>query len=105
MLENVFAFFNQFPQINAGLGAGIMIFARFTGFIIFAPILNRKEVPALVKISLAFILTIIFVGILKPEPPPEGSSLLLSVGLNVVFGSIIGFIAQTIFAALSAAGR
>jgi flagellar biosynthetic protein FliR len=57
-----------------------------------------------VKISLAFLMTISLVGILHPSAPPAGTSLVLSVFLNLVFGTIIGFAAQAIFSALSAAG-
>lgn len=104
MLQHVFIFFEQFPQMNASLGAGLLIFARFLGFVKFAPVISRKEVPALVKIALAFLFTIIFTSILKVEAPPEGTSLILSIILNLVCGSIIGFIAQCIFATVSAAG-
>ena len=104
MLENVLAFFKHFPEINAGLSAGLMIFARLMGFTMFAPVLHRKELPILIKVSLAFLLTIIFVGILKPGIPPSDSSLVLSLVLNIAFGALIGFIAQTIFSAFAAAG-
>lgn len=81
-----------------------MIFSRFVGFIVFAPVISRKEIPTLVKIGLIFLLTIIFVNVLKPSPPPSDMSLVLSIILNMTFGSIIGFAAQAIFAILAAAG-
>ena len=44
-----------FPHLNTYLAAGTFIFARLIGFIRFAPVFNRKEIPGMVKISLALI--------------------------------------------------
>lgn len=104
MLESLFAFFEYIPDFNDALGGGILIFVRFLGFLLLAPIIGRKEIPALVKIPLTMLLTVIFVGVLKPEAPPASSSLVLSIFLNFVFGSILGFIANVIFATINAAG-
>jgi len=104
MLEHIMEFFKYFPQLNDSLGAGLLIFARFFGFITLAPILSRKDIPMLAKLSFMLILTISFVGILHPKAPPPETSLCLSVILNVVFGALIGFIASTIFVTMSAAG-
>ncbi|MFA6989031.1 MAG: flagellar biosynthetic protein FliR, partial [Candidatus Gastranaerophilaceae bacterium] len=91
MLESFLALFKHFPEFNSVVCAGLLIFTRFVGFILFVPIFSRKEIPVPVKISLIFILTIVFVGILKPSPPPAGMSLVLSVLLNTILGTIIGF--------------
>ena len=45
------SFPKYFPEINNALGAGIFIFARVLGFVRFAPVLNRKEIPGMIKIS------------------------------------------------------
>jgi len=104
MLENIMQYFKYFPELNTALGAGLLIFARFFGFITVAPILSRKDFPVIAKLSFILILTISFVGILHPKPPPPDTSLFLSVVLNVVFGALIGFIASTIFITMNAAG-
>lgn len=104
MLENIFHFFKYFPELNASLGAGLLIFARFMGFVTVAPILSRKDVPMMAKLCMILILTISFVGILHPQAPPPGTSLFLSLILNAAFGALIGFIALTIFMTISAAG-
>jgi len=104
MLEEVLKFFGYFPSLNAAITAGMLIFARLMGFIIFAPVLNRKEVPMLVKVSLCLLLTVAFTGMLHPAAPPEDFSMPLSILLNIAFGTLIGFIAQTIFSVLAAAG-
>lgn len=104
MLENVLALFKHFPEFNAALGAGLLIFTRLLGFIVSAPILSRKDVPMLVKVGLAVILTTIFVSLLHPGPPPAGFPVTLGIVLNFVFGMLIGYIASVIFATIGAAG-
>lgn len=93
-----------FPEINNALGAGILIFARILGFVRFAPVLNRKEIPGFVKLSFALILTILLMMTVETPPPPNGTSLCLGLILNIVCGMIVGFIANCIVQAISAAG-
>lgn len=98
------AFPKYFPEVNAALGAGLMIFARLMGFIRFAPVLNRKEIPGMVKLAFAVILTIILMMTVKTGPIPSGTSLILGLILNIVGGMLVGFIANCIVLAISAAG-
>lgn len=98
------AFPKYFPEINSGLSAGIFIFARVLGFIRFAPVLNRKEIPGFVKLSFAMVLTIILMMTVETHAVPKGTSLVLGIILNVVGGMIIGFIANCIVLAIAAAG-
>jgi len=93
-----------FPEINLALGAGIMIFVRFLGLMQFAPGFNRKEVPAMARLSLALIITIISVPIIKIQPFPEHSSLILCLLLNYLFGALIGYITNCIIATITAGG-
>ncbi len=98
------AFPKYFPEVNAALGAGLLIFARLMGFIRFAPVLNRKEIPGMIKLAFALILTIILMMTVKTGPIPSGTSLILGLILNVVGGMLVGFIANCIVLAISAAG-
>lgn len=98
------AFPKYFPEINNALGAGIFIFARIMGFVRFAPVLNRKEIPGFVKLSFALILTVILMMTVKTTSVPTGTSMCLGIILNVVGGMIIGFIANCIVQAIAAAG-
>ena len=93
-----------FPELNLALGTGIMVFARMLGLFRFAPVLSAKFIPAMAKIPLALILTIICVLILKPQAIPDKTSLFLGLLLNFTFGAIIGFIANCIISAISAGG-
>lgn len=106
MEANIFTmeFAKLFPEFNLAIGAGIMVFARMIGIMQFAPPLNRNEIPPMIRISFALILTVIAVMIMKPAPIPDGTSLLLCLVLNFTFGFIIGFIINCIIAAISAAG-
>lgn len=105
MIETIIQTFPKyFPEINSAIGGGILIFARVLGFVRFAPVLNRKELPTIVKLSFALILTIILTMTVPVEQVPTGASLCLGIILNVVGGMLVGFIANCIVQAISAAG-
>lgn len=91
-----------FPELNAALGAGIIVFARMMGFIRFSPVFNKKEVPILVKIALALLMTVVMTGVLKPGAVPADNSMFLSIILNVAVGAMIGYMAQLILVAIDA---
>jgi len=95
---------NTFPLLNAYLGAGIFVFARILGFFRLAPVFNRKEIPGMVKISLALLITIILTCMIKPEVTVVQNSFLLSILLNFVVGALIGYVAQLILLAIDAGG-
>ena len=92
------------PGFISYISGGLVIFARMMGFVRFAPVLNRKEIPTLMKIGLAFMLTIIFVMLTKPDSIPANGDLLLALMLNAAVGAMIGFMAQLILAAVEAGG-
>ena len=87
----------MFPTMNTYLMAGALVFARLIGFLRFCPIFNRKDIPALVKIPLALIVTIFIVPFLSPEKVmTHCDSFALSLLLNIVTGAVIGYMAQLI---------
>ncbi len=92
------------PGLVENMSAGLVVFARMIGFTRFAPVLNRKEIPSLVKIGLAFLMTIVFMMILHPKGLPEHGDLLLAIILNIAVGAMIGYMAQLIIAAVEAGG-
>lgn len=93
-----------FPQLNAALGAGFLIFIRILGLLRFAPGLNRKEIPNMIKIAFTLMFTILLVGILKPEEPPSDISLIYLIVINYTVGAIIGYISYCILATVEAGG-
>ncbi len=93
-----------FPEFERYFSAGFIVFARFLGFIRFAPVFNRKEINTTVKLGLALLLTIIITPLLNPGTPPNGISPILLWLLNFAAGAIIGYIAQIILLAIEAGG-
>ena len=76
----------MFPVLNTALAAGIMVFSRLIGFMRLAPIFNRKEIPGMIKLAFALILTIILMMTVKTGPIPSGTSLILGLILNIAGG-------------------
>lgn len=93
-----------FPEINRMLSYGILIFIRLLGFIRFAPIFNRKEVPGVIKLSFAFIIAVILTMVIKPTKIVTSDSMLLQTVLNFVFGAMLGWMANCIVLAVEAGG-
>jgi flagellar biosynthetic protein FliR len=101
-MENILAEITKlFPAFDAAIGGGTIVLARMLGFIRFAPVFNRKEIPGMVKIALALLLTIIITSVLKPAAPPANHSVILSIVLNYTVGVMIGYIAQLILIAIN----
>lgn len=93
-----------FPEFERWFSAGFIVFARLLGFIRFAPVLNRKEINTIVKLSLALLLTIMITPLMHPASPPKDVSPMLLWILNFAVGAIIGYIAQVILLAIEAGG-
>lgn len=91
-----------FPAFNAAFCAGLVVFSRMMGFILFAPVFNRKEIPSMVKVGLVFVLTVTLTGVLKPGNPPANYSIFLSIMLNAAVGSMIAYMARLILIAIDA---
>lgn len=102
--DAVIEFSKQFPAFDSAINSGLIVFARILSFASFAPVLSRKEIPMLVKIAFSLILTVMILSFIGNPAVPKGSSLMINIILNSVFGAIIGFIANTIFVAISAGG-
>ena len=91
-----------FPMFAVYLTTGFVIFARVMGFFRLAPVLNRKEIPGLVKLSLALMLTIAFISLKHPEVPPPHNRFIVSLLVNYVAGAMLGHMAQLILLAIDA---
>jgi flagellar biosynthetic protein FliR len=94
----------QFPAFDSAISSGLIAFARILSFASFAPVLSRKEVPMMIRLGFSFVLTTIVISVLGNPAIPHGSSLVLNLFLNSIFGAIIGFIASAIFCAINAGG-
>lgn len=104
-MEQIFSeLMKMFPLMNAYLAGGIFIFARLLGFVRFAPVFNRKEMPGMVKIALVLLMTIVLTGVVKPQVTIIENSFMLSLVLNMVVGAMLGYVAQLILLAIDAGG-
>ena len=93
----------MFPELNATFYVAALIFARMLGFVFQAPVLSRKEIPSLIKVSLVLLLTISFVGLLRPTAVvPKNPELIVLLIVNFVVGALIGFIGKVILIAIEA---
>ena len=104
MEELITELMKMFPLLNAYLAAGIFIFARLLGFFRLAPVFNRKEIPGMVKLSLALILSIVLTCVIKPDVTIIKESFVLTIFLNIGVGAMLGYIAQLILLAIDAGG-
>lgn len=91
-----------FPQFDAAIGSGILVFARLLGFVSFAPVLQRKEIPVMVKMGFVFLITISLTCVLNPGTVPEDGSLIVSIVLNAIVGAIMGYMARLVLIAVDA---
>lgn len=104
-MDDLFAILTQIPDLNKYSTAGMLIFARLSGFIFTAPVLSRKDIPSMVKISFALLLTISFIGMTDDFNAPAGTSYCLCLFLNIMFGALIGFVATVIYKTVEAGGE
>ena len=105
MTDSLLALLNQIPDFNEYCGTGVLIFARILAFSAIAPVFNRKDIPMIVKISFSLLLTLCFIGLVDDVVPPKNASFTVCIVLNVVFGSLLGFVARTIFQTIESAGE
>lgn len=105
MLDEVIRSLEQIPGFSNYLHAGLLLFPRFAGFTVIAPVLSRKDFPVMAKVGFAFLMTILFLGTFKEIPPAKEFPMFLGIVLNFIFGFFIGFIARTIFETIRAAGE
>jgi len=104
-MDNFFSLLNLIPDFDKYCGAGMLIFARISAFLAIAPAFSRKDVPMMLKVSFSLLLTFCFIGVVKETTVPTGASYTVCIILNIVFGSLLGFVAKTIFQTIEAAGE
>ena len=103
-MDQFLAIFKYFPQFDAGLSAGLMIFARFLAFAKFAPVIGRNEVNITVRLGFSLIMTIMFFNIIDVGAMPQNFPFIMGLFINAVIGAFLGFVASAIFSAIAAGG-
>lgn len=97
------ALVKMFPEMNAVFSTGLLIFVRMLGFVSQAPVLSRKEMPALVRVSFVLIFTVSLTCVISPTVTvPKNFDLPILLIVNVVVGALIGFIGKVILVAIEA---
>ena len=93
-------------QLSAWLAAFIFPLARILALITSAPIFGNKQVPARLKVGLAFMITIIIAPTLNipTDIDPASAQGLFILMQQIVAGLVIGFSMQLIFTAVEMAG-
>jgi len=104
-MDSFFSLLSQIPDFNKYCGSGALIFARILAFLSIAPGFSRKDIPMILKVSFALLLTFCFIGLVDETTLPKGTSYTVCIILNVTFGSLLGFVAKTIFQTVEAAGE
>jgi len=94
-------------QLQAWVVMFLWPFARILSFVMAAPLFGHSNVPARVKVILAFLLTVLVASILPPLPEV---SLLSWAGVGilaeqVLIGLAMGFIMHIVFAVVMVAGE
>lgn len=101
-MEQIYAqIIKIFPMLSTYFVAGVLVFARLLGFFRFAPVFCRKEIPGLIKLAIALLVTIMIVPLLPEQSEKLAeSSLVLAIVLNVVTGAMMGYMARLVLIAI-----
>ena len=93
-------------QLSAWLATLIYPLARILALIASSPLLGNRQVPARVKIGLAFMLALIIAPTLNTEhlPDPAAAAGLFVLAQQIVAGLMMGFSIRLIFSAIEMAG-
>ena len=85
----------------------ILIFARVSAIVAFAPVLGARNVPTKVKAFIAFSLSVVFTTVLSPldvTPEQTSAGLIMQLAGEATIGAAIGFAASLVFEIIIFAG-
>ena len=94
-------------EIPALLDAYIWPFTRIGAMMMVAPIFSSRTFPVKIRVTLAFVCSILIAPLLPPLPLVDflsGESLMIMVN-QVIIGVVIGFILQLVFGVFVLAGQ
>lgn len=75
----------------------LLVFSRIIGFASTAPLIGNKQVPALVKISFAMVMTLILIPLIEvPEEYPRDYKFIYLIAMNALIGMLIGWISSLV---------
>lgn len=84
----------------------ILVFARIAGVVIFNPLLSRNNIPAAVRTTIAFAVTILIAPLLNTADGygSGGNDFLFSFGKEIFIGVLLGYIFNIFYFMLITAG-
>lgn len=84
----------------------VLVFARMAGIILFNPLLSRNNVPAILRTTIAFAVTILIAPLVAlPENYDSGvSDFLLYFGREIFIGFLLGYVFNIFYYMLLTAG-
>ncbi|MCX2682431.1 flagellar biosynthetic protein FliR [Campylobacter sp. MIT 21-1685] len=83
----------------------MLLFARISGLMVFFPFLSHNSIPAVIKATISFFLTLYLYPLAKLSTPYLDNFFLLHLLSEVFFGMIAGLILQIVFAIILMAGE
>lgn len=98
----------QYGPLLDGL---LLMFCRMLAFAVTGPIFNRRNIPILIKLSMAIFLTGTLAWMIPPDtqgplsPAGQYAPYLIQMVMNITIGAFLGFIADMILQAAYSAGN
>jgi len=86
----------------------LFIFLRITSILFFLPLFDNKSIPALFKIGLSFVISILLIPLLKPSDMPDftlGIPFAIGIATEIIMGVGIGLSVKLIFAGIQLGGQ
>ncbi len=84
----------------------LLIVVRVSTMLFVFPVFSAKQIPVLVRIGLAFLISfVIYRAVPMMAPLPDAGALVAAVVSQVVLGVIVGFVAYLVFMGIQFAGE
>lgn len=97
MFESIINQTKILDQLGSAWIIGLLIFSRSIGFASTAPLIGSKQIPSLVKISFAILLTLLIMPIIDaPKESPTNYKFIYMLTLNAAIGMLIGWVTSLI---------
>ena len=94
--------------MNLGWEGFLLVIGRTSGLFIISPVFSGRQIPIQVKILLVMFLSgvIAFINPIRTAVPiTHSGTFLMALGLEILIGYTIGFVAYVIFAGIQLAGQ
>lgn len=93
-------------QIGGVWVISLLVFSRIIAFSTTAPLISSRNIPVLVKVSFAVLLTLLIMPILNvPVEYPRDSKFIYLIMMNVLIGLLLGWVANLVLEIGRAAGE